>query len=181
MTVHRGEQSTISISTRNASAKRITQILHSTLLPKYLLARKRLDAADGFHSVEVDEESQHLLIFITEWGRYMPLRLPQGYSASGDAYTHRMDNITKDAERKLKIVDDSLLYDYSIEESFFHTWDYLTLCAENGIVDIIGCDFTPWAIERCPKTCGTCGLSIRSDEPENNEVYNLKHLSGALD
>ena len=93
-----------------------------------------IDAVDGFHSVEVDEESRHLLIFITEWGRYMPLRLPQGYSASGDAYTHRTDNITKDVERKLKIVDDSLLYDNTIEESFYHTWDYLTTCAENGIV-----------------------------------------------
>ena len=62
------------------------------------------------------------------------MRLPQGYSASGDAYTHRMDNITKDVKGKVKIIDDSLLYDNSIEESFFHTWDYLTLCAENGIV-----------------------------------------------
>ena len=93
-----------------------------------------IDNVDGFHSVEVDEDSRHLLIFITEWGRYMPLRLPQGYFASGDAYTHRTDNITADVERKVKIVDDSLLYDYTIEDSFNHTWDYLKLCAENGMV-----------------------------------------------
>ena len=93
-----------------------------------------IDAVDGFHSVEVDEESQPLLIFITEWGRYQPLRLPQGYFASGDAYTHRMENITEHAERKLKIIDDTLLHDESIENSFFNTWDYLTLCANNGIV-----------------------------------------------
>ena len=62
-----------------------------------------IDAVDGFHSVEVDKESQHLLIFITDWGRYMPLRLPQGYFASGDAFTHRTDNITKDVQNKVKI------------------------------------------------------------------------------
>ena len=54
-------------------------------------------------------------------------------------------------------------------------------CAENGIVDIIGCDFTPWAIERCPKTCGTCGLSTRSDEPESNEVCQFSYLLGGLE
>ena len=113
-----------------------------------------IDAVDGFHSVEVEEGSQHLLIFITEWGRYMPLRLPQGYSASGDAYTHRMDNITKDVKRKLKIVDDSLLYDHSIEESFFHTWDYLTLCAENGIVANVK------KFQFCEDTVDFAGLTI---------------------
>ena len=27
-----------------------------------------------------------------------------------------------------------MLYDSSIEESFYHTWDFLTLCAEKGII-----------------------------------------------
>ena len=62
---------------------------------------------DGFHSVEVAQDSQHLLTFITEWGRYIPLRLPQGYFASGDAYTHRTDILTEEVARKVKIVDDS--------------------------------------------------------------------------
>ena len=93
-----------------------------------------IDAVDGFHSVKVDEECQPMLIFITEWGRFQPLRLPQGYFASGDAYTHRMDNITEQVPRKLKIIDDTLLHDESIADNFFHTWDYLTLCANNGIV-----------------------------------------------
>ena len=44
-----------------------------------------LDAVDGYHSVELDAESQHLTTFITEWGRYQYLRMPQGLVASGDA------------------------------------------------------------------------------------------------
>ena len=36
-----------------------------------------LDAVDGYHSVLLDEESQPLTTFITEWGRYMYTRMPQ--------------------------------------------------------------------------------------------------------
>ena len=59
--------------------------------------------------------------------------MPQGYLASGDAYTRRYDEIIKEIPRKVKIVDDALLYDHNIEESFFHTFDYLHHCYMNGI------------------------------------------------
>ena len=49
-----------------------------------------LDAVDGYHAVKLDEESKVMTTFITEWGRYMYLRMPQGYLASGDAYTEGM-------------------------------------------------------------------------------------------
>ena len=42
--------------------------------------------------------------------------------------------IIKDIKNKVKVADDALLYDHSVEEAYWHTWDYLTLCAENGIV-----------------------------------------------
>ena len=93
-----------------------------------------IDAVDGYHSVQLDPESQLLTVFITEWGRFMYLRLPQGFFSAGDIYTRRYDDIIIEVERKVKIVDDALLHDPSIEQSFYHTWDYLTLCAENGIV-----------------------------------------------
>ena len=62
----------------------------------------------------------------------MYLRMPQGYLASGDAYTQRYDEIIKYIPRK--IVDYTLLYDPSIEGSFSHTFDFLSHCAKNGIV-----------------------------------------------
>ena len=40
----------------------------------------------------------------------------------------------KDLPRKHNIVDDTLLYGSNIEDCFFHTWDYLYLCAIAGIV-----------------------------------------------
>ena len=74
------------------------------------------------------------LTFITEWGRFMHLRMPQGYVAAGDAYTRRYDEIIKDIPRKIKVVDDTLLYDKTIKDAFYYTLDYLSLCETNGIV-----------------------------------------------
>ena len=93
-----------------------------------------LDAVDGYHAVELDEESKALTTFITPWGTYRYCRLPQGYLSSNDAYTRRYDELIKDVPRKVKCVDDVLLWDETIESAFFHTWDYLTLCANKGIV-----------------------------------------------
>ena len=47
------------------------------------------DAWNGFHSVPLREEDQHLTTFLTPWGRYFYKVAPQGYLASGDAYTRR--------------------------------------------------------------------------------------------
>ena len=64
-----------------------------------------MDAADGFHAILLKKESQPLTTFITEWGRYMYLQLPQGFLASTDAYTRRYDEIIKPIPHKAKIVD----------------------------------------------------------------------------
>ena len=93
-----------------------------------------LDAVDGYHSVLLEEGSQPLTTFITEWGRFMYKRLPQGFLASGDAYTSRYDQIIAEVPRKVKIVDDTLLWDSSVEEAFYHTFDYLELGFKNGVV-----------------------------------------------
>ena len=93
-----------------------------------------LDATDSYHSIELDEESRSLTMFITEWGRYMYLRVPQGFFAAGDIFTSRYDDITKDISNKVKIVDDLLLYSLDIESSFWDTWNFLTICTNSGIV-----------------------------------------------
>jgi hypothetical protein len=80
------------------------------------------------------ENAKEATTFITEWGRYRYCRAPMGFHASGDAYTRRFDDITSGFERVSRCVDDSLLTDRSIEEAFYHTFDYLKLCSDNGIV-----------------------------------------------
>ena len=60
--------------------------------------------------------------------------MPQGYLASDDAFTRRYDEVIKNIPRKVKIVDDPLLYDSSIEGTLNDNFDYLLHCAKNGIV-----------------------------------------------
>lgn len=116
-----------------------------------------LDATDSYHSVELDEESQPLTTFITEWGRFMYLRVPQGFFAAGDIFTRRYDDIIKDVDNKVKIVDDTLLHANNIEQSFWDTWDYLTLCAENGIT------INEEKLQFCLDEVEFAGLTINND------------------
>ena len=51
------------------------------------------DAWNGYHSVALSPEDRHFTTFITPWGRYRYCSAPQGYIASGDAYTARYDAI----------------------------------------------------------------------------------------
>ena len=92
-----------------------------------------LDAYNGYHQVPLDKESVKLTTFITEFGRYQYLRVPQGHTSSGDAYTRQYDDIIADVPRKHKITDDVLLDDTGIEASFWHAFDFLVLCWKNGV------------------------------------------------
>ena len=91
------------------------------------------DAYWGFHQVELDQESRRLTTFITPWGRFQYRRTPMGHCSASDAYTRRFDDAIQDVPRKYKCVDDTLLHDSSVEEAFWHTYDFLVTCAEKGI------------------------------------------------
>ena len=92
-----------------------------------------VDAHWGFHQVELDEASRPLTTFITPWGRYQYCRTPMGHCSATDAYTKRFDDAIAGFPRKHKCVDDTLLYDGDIETAFWHTYDFLALCADKGI------------------------------------------------
>ena len=69
--------------------------LASQILPQ--TKRTVTDAVDGYHAIPLDQESQKLTIFITEWGRYMNLWMPQGFKATEVIYTKSYDNIIKNS------------------------------------------------------------------------------------
>ena len=93
-----------------------------------------LDAWNGFHSMELAQESRPATRFITEFGCYQYCRGHQGWHGTGDAYTKRFDDITSNEKRYIRITDDGLLWDDDIEKAFWHTFDHLKVCAEHGIV-----------------------------------------------
>ena len=115
---------------------------HHTPSPWHLAAsvpektrRTVLDNWHGYHSLPLaTEKDRNLTTFITPWGRYRYLTAPQGLKPSGDGFTDRMDSLFSDFERSRRCVDDTLLYDDSIEAQFFRTCSFLDRAARHGII-----------------------------------------------
>ncbi len=91
------------------------------------------DAWNGYHSVALAEEDRHLTTFITPWGRYRYCTAPQGYIASGDAYTARYNALVAGVMSKTKCIDDALFWSSDITEAFHQAVEWLHICAVNGI------------------------------------------------
>ena len=91
------------------------------------------DAWNGYHSVPIREQDRHLTTFITPWGRYRYCSAPQGYTASGDGYSRRYDEIVSTIPDKTKCIDDTLLWADDLEASFHQAVQWLDICGRNGI------------------------------------------------
>ena len=85
-----------------------------------------LDAWNGYHSVRIREEDRHLTTFYVKWGRYRYRSVPQGYQASGDAYTQKYDKITLGVKDVKRMIDDTWLYATDMEGALKHVAEYLT-------------------------------------------------------
>ena len=128
---------TVNLQNVNEATMRET---HHTPTPYNLVAdvppntvKTVLDAWNGYHSLPLSESAQDATTFITEFGRYRYLRAPQGFHASGDAYTQRISDITEGIPRVKQCIDDALLWDTDLESSFWHTLEYISRCAGSGV------------------------------------------------
>lgn len=52
----------------------------------------------------------------------------------GDLYTHQVDDITVDMIWKTHCIDNSLLWNESIQSLFWYTVDYIPHCDNNGMI-----------------------------------------------
>lgn len=153
---------TVDMQSLNANAKRET---HHTPSPFHLArsvpqntVKTVCDAWNGYHSVPLHVDDRHLTTFITPWGRFRYRTCPQGYIASGDAYTRRFDEIASDFPNKVKCIDDTLLWASSIEECFHATTKWLDLCGNNGIT------LNPEKFDFASNTVEFAGFEITSND-----------------
>ena len=58
---------------------------------------------------------------------------PQGFVASGDAHNQRFDAVISDLKNKVKCVDDTCMWEDSIEPAFFQACVWFDRCVRNGI------------------------------------------------
>ena len=123
------------------------------------------DAWNGFHSVPLQPEDHHLTTFLTPWGRYYYKVAPQGYLASGDAYTRRYDEIIIDIPRKTKCVDDTVLWDEILADHWWRMIDYLELMGKNGVV------LNPEKFQFAQKEIDFAGFTITKSEIKPQEKF----------
>ena len=76
--------------------------------------RSVTDTWNGYHSVLVDAADSHLLTSLQSLVAIADRVAPQGFLVCG--YTHCYDCVIADIPRKTKCVDDTLLWDESIED-----------------------------------------------------------------
>ena len=164
--VHPEGRSTYSLSTSMPPEKHITPSHLSNKQDQSHKGRRKtiFDAWNGYHSVPLHPEDRHYTAFITPWGRYKYRTAPQGYSATGDGYTKRYDEITSSIPNKIKSVDDTLLWSDTIEENFFQASNWLDTCGRHGItlnpekfrfakdeVEFVGFKITYGTVRPCKK------------------------------
>ena len=93
-----------------------------------------LDNWHGYHSVPIHPDDRDLTTFITPYGRYRYKTAPQGFISAGDGYTQRMDLIVQGTPDYDHCVDDSILWDNSIESNFYRVCSFLEKCASAGCI-----------------------------------------------
>ena len=146
------------------------------------------DAWNGYHSVALAESDRHYTTFITPWGRYRYRSAPQGYIASGDAYTARYDSLVSEVDNKTKCIDDALLWSTSIEDAFHRATEWLDICARNGItlnpdkfrfaqdeVEFAGFQITNTEVKPCNKY-----LRAITDFPIPNGITDIRAWFGLV-
>ena len=123
------------------------------------------DAFEGYHSVPLRPSDTDYTVFLTPWGRYKYLTAPQGFLAAGDGYTARYDEIVKDFPDFTKCIDDTLLWADTLEDVFFRTCQYLTLCSRAGII------FNKKKFQFGSKTVDFLGFTITEDSVKPSADY----------
>ena len=76
----------------------------------------KLDAKNGYWSVELDEASSLLTTFNTPFGRFRYLRMPFGLRMSQDVFQRKMDQILEECPGTMGIADDVAVFGKTEEE-----------------------------------------------------------------
>ena len=183
---------TVDLQALNAHATRET---HHTQSPfhqaRAVPSNKKksvFDCWNGYHSIPLYEGDRHLTTFITPWGRMRYRVAPQGYIASGDAYSRRLDEIVSDFPNKTKCIDDALLWEDTIEESFYQAVDWLDLLGRNGVianpakfifgadeVEFAGFDITMDSVKPCRKL-----FEAIEDYPTPRSISDIRSWYGLI-
>ena len=93
-----------------------------------------LDCWNGFHSIPLHEEDQHLTTFLTQLWRFKYLVCPQGHLSSTDIYNARFDQILSDLTDYKKGIDDVYTWGKDEDEIFKKTVVMISTIGKAGLI-----------------------------------------------
>ena len=128
-----------------------------------------LDCWHGYHSVPLHPADRHLTTFITPYGRYRYKTCPQGLISAGDAYTQRKSEMMEGFENQKTCVDDTILYDDTIEQNFYRVCQFLETAARGG------CTFNPKKFQFGSSDVNFLGFLVTKDgiKPSKEFLNNI--------
>ena len=131
--------------------------------------KSTVDCWHGYHSVPIHPADRHLTTFLTPSGRYRYKTTPQGLISAGDGYTHRKSEIMAAFDNVKNCVDDSLIYDDTIEENFFRVCRFLEQGSKGG------CTFNPQKFQFGEKEVNFLGFRITDSgiKPTQEFIQNI--------
>ena len=105
------------------------------VLPKLSGARvfSICDLKQGYHHVELDEESSFLTTFATPFGRYRWLRLPFGLKVSSEIFQKRLCMALEGLEGVQCVADDVIVYGRDRDDHNCNLRNLLSRCEEHGV------------------------------------------------
>ena len=105
---------------------RVTQVIYGS---RFFTT---LDAIWGYLQLPLDEPSQHLMTFITPWGRYRFLMEPMGF-ISTDEFCRRGNLVLEGIDNCAKVVDDVLVWDVTFKAHLQHVHQILERFREHRL------------------------------------------------
>ena len=148
----------------------------------------KCDAMMGYFQIPLAEASQHLTTFVTPWGRYKFLRSPMGFVSSGDVFCRRGDMAFAGIGNHGKVVDDSLMWDFTYAEHLERVYNFLCRCRDNNITinldkfifaepstDFCGYQISSEGIEADPKK-----IKAIAEFPTPSNITDLRSFFGLV-
>ena len=125
-----------------------------------------VDCWNGYHSVPIHPADRKFTTFITPWGRYRYRTSPQGLLSAGDGYSHRKADIMAGfTGNQQTCVDDSLVYNDSIEQNFFDICQFLEIGGRGG------CTFNPSKFQFAQQEVDFLGFRVTHDGIKTNDEF----------
>lgn len=93
----------------------------------------RLDLANAYWHVQLDEESSKLTTFQTPYGRYRWKRLPFGTSVSSEMFQNRLDQQLERLDGVIGVSDDVIIHGKDMNEHDENLKKFLDKCRETGM------------------------------------------------